>query len=51
MKYLKLAKSDANIWEGEKGLIPVYNVQFRNSPEFKAFCEKNVFVACLLSIL
>ena len=52
VKYLRLAKTDANIWEGGKGcLVPVYNVEFRNSPEFKLFCEKNVFVACLLSIL
>ena len=52
VKYLRLAKADANIWEGGKGcLAPVYNVEFRNSPEFKSFCEKNVFVACLLSIL
>jgi len=52
VKYLRLAKADANVWEGGKGcLVPVYNVEFRNSPEFKAFCEKNVFVACLLSIL
>ena len=52
VKYLRLAKTDANIWDGGKGcLVPVYNVEFRNSPEFKLFCEKNVFVACLLSIL
>jgi len=52
MKYLEKAKKDANIWEGGKGcLVPVYDVEFRNSPEFKEYCEKNVFVACLLSIL
>ena len=52
IKYLRMAKSDANVWEGGKGcLVPIYNVAFRSSPEFKTFSEKNVFVACLLSIL
>ena len=52
IKYLELAKKDANVWEGGKGsLVPVYDVEFRNSPEFKEYSEKNVFVACLLSIL
>ena len=52
IKYLRMAKSDATVWEGGKGcLVPIYNVEFRSSPEFKTFSEKNVFVACLLSIL
>ena len=51
-RYLQLAKKDANVWEGGKGcLVPVYDVEFRNSPEFKEYSEKNLFVACLLSIL
>ena len=51
-RYLQLAKKDSNVWEGGKGcLVPVYDVEFRNSPEFKEYSEKNVFVACLLSIL
>lgn len=51
-RYLQLAKKDANVWEGGKGcLVPIYDVEFRNSSEFKEYSEKNVFAACLLSIL
>jgi len=49
--YLEKAKKDSNIWEGQKGLVSVYDVEFRNSPEFKEYSEKNSIIACLLSIL
>ena len=45
IKYLKKAKYSLNLWEGDKGLVPIY-MEFSNS-----FSQKSNLCACLLSIL
>jgi len=45
IKYLNKAKYSLNIWEGDKGLVPIY-MHFHNS-----ISQKSNFCACLLSIL
>ena len=48
-EYVTKAKEDANIWS--ECLAPLYDRQFVNSDEFQELKKKNIFVACLLSIL
>ena len=45
IKYLKKAKYSLNIWEGDKGLVPIY-MEFSHT-----FSQKSNICACLLSIL
>ena len=45
IKYLNKAKYSHNIWEGDKGMVPIY-MHFHNS-----FSQQSNFCACLLSIL
>ena len=45
IKFLKRAKIDGCVWEGDTGLVPIY-MDFHNS-----YSQKSNFCACLLSIL
>ena len=48
-EHLTTAKEDVNVWS--ECLAPIYDRQFVNSEDFKELKKRNVFVACLLSIL
>ena len=48
-EYVTKAKEDANVWS--ECLAPLYDRQFVDSNEFQELKKKNIFVACLLSIL